>query len=96
MLSVINRGSVTGSDTDGILFKIVNGYIKDAYEGNPLDLIKLIGIPSPLSIDVEPIVKDGYLSTNVPIGLGTVLLNYTVNPDIKSGYTPLNIQPTEG
>ena len=79
MLSVINRGSVTGSDTDGIPFKIVNGYIKDAYEGNPLDLIKLIGIPSPLSIDVEPIVKDGYLSTNVPIGLDTVLLNYTVN-----------------
>ena len=35
MLSVINRGSVTGSDTDGIPFKIVNGYIKDAYEGMP-------------------------------------------------------------
>lgn len=96
MLSVINRGSVTGTNEDGIPFKIVNGYIKDAYEGNPLDLIKLIGIPSPLSIDVEPIVKDGYLSTNTPVGLNTVLLNYTVNPDIKSGYTPLNMQPTEG
>ena len=97
MLSVINRGTITGSDTDGLPYKVVDGYVKDAYQGEPLNLIKLIGIPEPLEIEVDPTILNGYLSTTPPIILENInLVNVPVNPVIKNGYTPITINPEEG
>lgn len=97
MLSVINRGTITGSDTDGLPYKVIDGYVKDAYQGEPLNLIKLIGIPEPLEIEVDPIIKTGYLSKMIPIVLDIPsIVNVPINPIIKNGYEPITINPEEG
>lgn len=88
MLSVINRGSVT-TGTDGIPFKIVNGYMPFTTTQ------KLSGIPTPINVELEPIIKNGCLPTQTPIVSSQELISVTVTPVIKNGYTPLNIQPEE-
>lgn len=97
MLSVINRGTVTGSDTDGLPYKVVNGYGVQSYQGNPINLIKLTGIPEPIEIDIDPILLNGYMGVIQNIKLENVnIVNVPINPVIKNGYTPITINPEEG
>lgn len=63
MLSVLNRGSVTGSD-DGIPFKIAEGY-SPCYDGEYLETIKVAGIDAPFFVDITPIIKTGYTAITV-------------------------------
>lgn len=97
MLSVINRGSITGSDTDGLPYKVVSGYEYQSFQGKPIDVIKLIGISPPLEVDIDPDIKTGYQRTNIPIELVNVsIVNIPINPIVKNGYTPITINPEEG
>ena len=96
MLSVINRGSIVGDESEGIPYKIVDGYETGSYQGNPLSLIKLENIPSPLVLTPDVEILNGYLTTQ-GISLGNVdVLKPTVQPIIKNGYTQKNVTPTEG
>lgn len=97
MLSVINRGTIIGSDTDGLPYKLVDGYGTGSYQGNPISTIKLTGIPEPLEIEIDPIIKTGYLSEMIPIVLDIPsIVNVPINPIIKNGYEPITINPQEG
>lgn len=95
MLSVINRGSIVGSEVEGIPYQIVNGYVYNSYQGQPLDLIKLSGVPTPLDLNISPVIKIGYLAKDEPIqtsGMG--LYSIPITPVIKSGYTEITVEPT--
>lgn len=97
MLSVINRGTITGSDTDGLPYKVVDGYEPESYQGEPLNLIKLVGIPTPLEIEIDPIIKNGYLTTMQTIVLDVPsIVNIPLNPIIKNGYEPIEVEIQEG
>lgn len=87
MLSVINRGTVSGGETGGLAYKIINGY------STHTSIIKLNNIPSPLEINIDPIIKNGHSSAVLPVTLGGIdIVNVPVNPIIKNGYTPVNVE----
>ena len=87
MLSVINRGMVSGGETDGLPYEIKTGY--STYTAT----IKLNNISTPLEVDIEPVIKNGYISTELPIKLSSIdVVNVPVNPIIKNGYTPVEIE----
>lgn len=95
MLSVINRGSVVGDSGNGLPYRIVNGYMPNCYDGVPLSLIKLSGIPTPLEIEVTPQIKTGYLARQETIVTDSMgLYSIPLTPVIKNGYTPKTIEPT--
>lgn len=91
MLSVINRGSITGSESEGLPYKVISGY--RTHE----QVTKLNNIPSPLPVNIDPVIKIGYLTYEQSQTLESINV-YPVNivPIVKSGYTPIEITPTEG
>ena len=90
MLSVKNRGSIVGSDNDGLFYKIVDGYSYGSYQGKPLEIIKIANTSKPSLINIEPIIKQGYENIPELIKLGNPqYLNIPITPIIKSGYTPI-------
>lgn len=95
MLSVINRGSVTGSEVDGLPYKIVYGYQTGAYNGLPLKIIKLSNIPTPFEINVEPTIKEGILpKAETRIMQDNEAYTIPITPVVKNGYTSVTIEPT--
>jgi hypothetical protein len=89
MLSVVNRGTVTGSDVDGIPFRVIDGYTQSRYA------IKLNNIDSPLVVNLPATVKQGYVQESVPIISAQSIMSVNLQPIIKSGYTPKTVNPQE-
>jgi len=65
MLSVINRGTQVNDETENIPFKVIDGYLPNNNQGEPIGVIQLIGIPNPLFIDLPVTIKSGYTSKTV-------------------------------
>lgn len=96
MLSVINRGTTVGEEVEGLPYRIIQGYETESYDGLPLKLIKLNGIEPPLNVGIDVTMKQGH----IPIGVSeytvdTNVLSVSVQPVIKSGYTPITVNPKE-
>lgn len=96
MLSVINRGTITGSEVEEIPYQIIDGYSTGSYGSVPLELIKLNGISKPLTIIPNVDMASGYLHTD-GYALGNVgMLKPTVQAVVVSGYKEKTVTPTEG
>ncbi len=93
MLSVINRGTQTGSEVNGIPFKMVDGYGDGAYNGSPIEVIKLSNIATPLSVNLPCTVLDSYEQTESVVISTQNLISVTLQPIIKSGYTATEVEP---
>lgn len=94
MLSVVNRGTQIAEETDEIPYKIING--NEPYEFRLLNSeITLNNIPTPIEIGIEPVVVNGYLSKEETCVMENItVVNVGITPTIKTGYTPITINPT--
>lgn len=89
MLSVINRGTQVSEETEGIPFKVIDGYASDR------NAIKLSNIDSPLVIDLPATLKQGYLTASELIISTQNIMTVNLQPIIKSGYTSKTVTPQE-